>query len=308
MIKASMKILLGFIAMCNISLASTENAAAMVGDVVNGQYVYNNGMPIEGVMEKGISISKYQNRTGEIDWNSVKEAGVSFVFVRMGYLNDLDPYFDENMRNAAAHGLKTGAYLYSQATSTEAAIQEAQFFVENLKEYQISYPVALDFESQYILDAKLSVQEMTDIVNAFCKVVADAGYFPLLYGNNKWLTQYVDTSQIPYDIWYSRYYTDQHDFPNRGIWQCIDVGKVDGINGNVLIELAFKDYSPLIPEDTWRLINGKWYYFKNYQKQTGWLNQDNKWYYLNESGIMVTNMIKVIDGITYQFNESGEML
>lgn len=301
------KKLAGMLLTACVAIQLSGTSFGMVGDLVNGQYVYNNGSPIEGALEKGVSISKYQNRAGAIDWEAVKADGVSFALVRMGYLNDLDPHFEENMRNAAAHGIKTGAYLYSQAIDLDTAVKEAQFFIEYLKEYPVSYPVALDFESQYILDAGLSVEQMTAIVNVFCKTVADAGYLPMLYGNNEWLTRHVDVSQIPYDIWYSRYYTDQHDFPNRGIWQCIDTGKVNGITGDVTLELAFKDYSAQIPSELWRQINGKWYYFKDYNKQTGWLNLGDTWYYLDETGAMLSDTTAVIDGISYTFDASGAL-
>lgn len=282
-------------------------AEAAVGDFVNGQYVYNNGLPVEGALEKGISVSKYQNRAGQIDWNAVKNDGISFAFVRIGYLRDLDPYFDENMRGAAASGIKLGAYIYSQAVDTFSAAQEAYFIIETLKEYPISYPVAYDVESQTILDANLSREQLAEQINTFCKIVSDAGYTPIVYGNNEWFTQHIDTSLVPYDLWYARYQTDQHNYPNRTIWQCTDAGMVSGISGNVTLELAFKDYSSVIPSDTWRLINGKWYYFENYQKQTGWLSLDDKWYYLGTDGAMVSGTNIMVDGVNYTFDEAGVM-
>lgn len=282
-------------------------AEAAVGDFVNGQYVYNNGLPVEGALEKGISVSKYQNRAGQIDWNAVKNDGISFAFVRIGYLRDLDPYFDENMRSAAASGIKLGAYIYSQAVDTFSAAQEAYFIIETLKEYPISYPVAYDVESQTILDANLSREQLAEQINTFCKIVSDAGYTPIVYGNNEWFTQHIDTSLVPYDLWYARYQTDQHNYPNRTIWQCTDAGTVSGISGNVTLELSFKDYSSVIPSDTWRLINGKWYYFKNYQKQTGWLSLDDKWYYLGTDGAMVSGTNVMVDGVNYTFDEAGVM-
>lgn len=290
------------------TLSTGLTSYAMVGDFVDGQYVYNNGSAIEGALEKGISISKYQNRAGSIDWNAVKNAGVSFAMVRVGYLRDLDPYFDENMRNAAAAGLKVGAYVYSQATDNFSAAQEAYFMIETLKDYPVSYPVALDMESDTILQANLSKEQLAELVNTFCKIVADAGYTPILYGNSYWFSQHLDSSLIPYDIWYARYGTDQHDYPNRTIWQCTDSGKVDGIVGNVTLELAFKDYSTVIPSDTWRSINGKWYYFKNYVKQTGWLDLDGKRYYLGTDGAMVAGTSAMIDGNNYNFDASGALI
>ncbi|MCI8392707.1 MAG: hypothetical protein HFJ24_03035 [Clostridia bacterium] len=67
--------------------------------------------PIENILsdyktEKtkvGIDVSKWQ---GEIDWQKVKNAGVEFAIIRMGYQTDydgdckLDPYFIQNIEGA----------------------------------------------------------------------------------------------------------------------------------------------------------------------------------------------------------------
>lgn len=109
-----------------------------------------------------------------------------------------------------------------------AAADEAAYVLDVIKNYPVSYPVAYDVESQYLLDNGLTPQQITDNVNAFCKVISDAGYYPIVYANNAWLTEHMDTSQIPYDIWYARYGT-VNDYPNRTIWQCTQEGSVDGI-------------------------------------------------------------------------------
>ncbi len=272
---------------------------------VDGQFIRANGSPVEGALAKGITISKYQNRAGAIDWERVKGDGVSFAMVRLGYLGDLDPYFDENMRNARAHGINTGIFFYTQAMDTATAVAEAEFVLDIIKDYPVSYPVAYDVESQYLLDMGKSRQEITDQVNAFCQVIAAAGYRPIVYGNNEWLTRNMDTSQIPYDIWYSRYETSVNEYPNRTLWQYTDSGLVDGIVGEVCIDIAFTDYSQLIPSAGWRQIGGKWYYYQDHVKQTGWLLLGDAWYYLNQDGSMALGVTQVIDGVSYTFGNDG---
>ena len=95
---------------------------------VNGQYVNGEGTAIEGALFRGISVSKYQQ---DIDWQAVASDDINFAFIRMGYVDDLDPYFDVNMREAAAAGIHVGTYLYSQALTVEDAVKEAQFAVED---------------------------------------------------------------------------------------------------------------------------------------------------------------------------------
>lgn len=284
--------------------------AAQAWDLENGQYVDASGTPIEGALAKGITVTKYQNRANEengIDWNQVAQDGVSFAMIRLGYYQDKDPYFDRNILGAHEAGLKTGVFFYTQALDAQTAAQEAYFVLDVIKDFPVSYPVAYDVESQYLLDNGLTPQQITDNVNAFCQVIQDAGYRPIVYANNQWLTEHMDTAQIPYDIWYARYGTI-NSYPNRTIWQCSPNGQVAGIEGDVTIELAFTDYSTLIPSEGWKQILGKWYYMKDYWKQTGWVQTNGLWYYLDSNGIMVHDTTMEIDGVTYTFGSDGAMI
>lgn len=286
--------------------------AAEAWTVENGQYVNASGTPIVGALEKGITVTKYQNRASEsaggIDWAKVKADGVSFAMVRLGYHNDMDPYYSMNINGAAAQGIKIGAFFYTQALDVQTARDEANYVLELVKDYPISYPIAYDVESKVLLDNGLTKQQITDQINAFCQVITDAGYRPVVYANNAWLTEHIDASQIPYDIWYARYGTTNHEFKNRTIWQCDQYGKVDGIVGDVTIELAFTDYSALIPADSWKFIGGHWYYMKNYVKQTGWVQVNENWYYLDSNGVMIHDTTMTIDGQSYTFGSDGVMV
>ena len=135
------------------------------------------------------------------------------------------------------------------ALDEETARQEAQFVLEQIRGYKISYPVAYDVESKYLLDNGKTPQELANQTNVFCKAIAAAGYRPMLYGNNQWLTNYVDVSQVPYDIWYARYGTNG-EFQNRKIWQFTETGSVAGITGNVCIEASYYDYPELAAGNT----------------------------------------------------------
>ena len=176
-----------------------------------------------------------------------------------------------------------------------------------IKDFPVSYPVAYDVESNYLLEQGLSAAQITENVNAFCKVIADAGYCPIVYANNDWLTNHLNTADIPYDIWYARYGT-VNSYPNRTIWQCTQEGNVDGINDHVTIELSFTDYSSKIPANSWKKIDGRWYYMKDYVKQTGWVQVGDNWYYMDANGAMVSNTEMVIDGRTYRFAANGAMM
>lgn len=294
-------------AMSMMTPATSYGAEAWT--VENGQYVDASGAPITGALAKGITVTKYQNRANEngIDWAQVAADGVSFAMIRVGYYMDKDPYFDRNVTEAAANGIKTGVFFYTQALDVQTAIDEAEFVLKVIKDFPVSYPIAYDVESQHLLDNGLTRQQITDNVNAFCKTITDAGYHPVVYGNNEWLTKNMDTGQIPYDIWYARYGTI-NSYPNRTIWQCSDTGSVAGINGDVTIELAFVDYSALIPPDSWKRVDGRWYYMKDYVKQTGWVQADGRWYYMDPNGAMIHDTTMDIDGVSYTFGTDGGLV
>lgn len=297
--------------LCGGMMALTAPVSAFAAEpwsLENGQYIDASGAPVAGALAKGITVTKYQNRANEngIDWAAAAADGVSFAMIRLGYYLDKDPYFDRNVREAAAAGVKAGAFFYTQALSVQEAVDEADFVLEVVKDFPVAYPIAYDVESQYLLDNGLTPQQITDNVNAFCRTITDAGYRPVVYANNEWLTKHMDAGQIPYDIWYARY-GSVNSFNNRTIWQCTDSGSVAGINGPVTIELAFADYSSLIPADGWRRVSGRWYYMKDYQKQTGWVQADGKWYYMDPNGAMIHDTTMEIDGQSYTFGADGAM-
>lgn len=98
----------------------------------------------------GIDVSKWQ---GEIDWKEVKNTGIEFAIIRIGYQTDydgeykLDPYFISNIEGAKAENIPVGIYFYSYAKNVNQAIEQAKWVEENLKEYDIDLPIAFDWES-----------------------------------------------------------------------------------------------------------------------------------------------------------------
>lgn len=252
---------------------------------VNGQWVSSDGRTtIKGAVEKGVTITKYQNIAGEINWKQVALEDISFAMVRLGYYDDLDPYFDENMKGAESVGIKTGVCFYGDAMGVEEAREEARYVLDIIKDYKVSYPVGYDIESPELLNKKLSKQQITEQVNAFCETIEEAGYRVVVYGNNEWLTRHMEILKVPYDVWYSRY-DIANNFHNRTLWRCTDKGRVSGIKGKICLEFSFEDYDDAFESTGWREINGVEYYFEDYQ--------------------MVKNKTVNIEGEVYQFDKNG---
>lgn len=199
---------------------------------------------------KGIDVSKHQ---GNIDWVKVKNDGVEFAIIRLGYRGYevgnvlIDEKFHQNMRGAIAAGVKVGVYFYSQAITVQEALDEAAFVLENIKNYDITYPVVFDMEEVTEDIARmngLTTAQRTDFTIAFCDEVEKAGYTPMIYGGIKWLVEMVDISRlVKYDKWFAQFYKTPFFPYDLQMWQYTSSGKVDGIAGNVDINIGFKDYS-----------------------------------------------------------------
>ncbi len=197
---------------------------------------------------KGIDVSKFQ---GEIDWSKVAESGIDFSFVRVGYRGYETGKIVEdetaryNIEKSLESGIMTGVYFYTQAITTEEAIEEARFVLDIVKDYNINYPIAFDLEvvnDEVARTNKLTTEERVNIVKAFCDTVKEAGYTPMLYGNLATMFSMVEYEEVlDYEKWYAYYDTELYFPYDLAIWQYSCTGKVEGIEGDCDLNLSFKD-------------------------------------------------------------------
>lgn len=205
---------------------------------------YEHGAYAEGVnLSKGIDVSKYQK---DIDWEKVKEDGVQFAFIRVGFrgygstgsLND-DIKYKDNIEGALAVGIPVGVYMFSQATSEYEAVEEAEYILERIEDYNVTLPIIMDFE--YAGDpgrlerAHLSRQEATDVCNAFCERVASEGYEAMVYADYGMLTNHLYPEEIEenYKIWIARWNEATCYDGEYSSWQFSDIGRIEGISDSV---------------------------------------------------------------------------
>lgn len=202
------------------------------------------------VSHKGIDVSRYQEK---IEWDKVAQDGVEYAFIRLGIRGYTegeivqDDLFEENINGAIDNGIAAGVYFFTQATSEEEAKEEAEFVLDALEPYDITYPVVLDVEavaSKNARTADLTKEERTQYCITFCEMIEQAGYTPMIYGNLKTFMLMLDLEQLEkYDKWFA-YYDTQFYFPYRfKVWQYTDSGSVAGIRGDVDINISFEDLS-----------------------------------------------------------------
>lgn len=210
----------------------------------DGRFYYT----IEGKAQSrtGIDVSEHQ---GYINWNAVKNDGISFAFIRVGNRGltsgnlSQDDYFEYNVKAADQAGIEVGAYFYSQATTEEEAREEADFVIERLKGRNITYPVAYDHERLADNPGRaddLSPEQMTKNAAAFCARIQEAGYTPMIYGSLKDLLRYNLPDLARYNIWLAQYNVNSPTFNQYfSIWQYTNTGTVAGVDGNVDMNIQF---------------------------------------------------------------------
>lgn len=199
---------------------------------------------------KGIDVSRHQE---QINWKKVAEDGVSYAFIRGAYRGYSegklmeDEYFEDNIEGALENDIHVGVYFYTQATSEEEAVEEAEFLLDLLEPYDVKYPVVLDLEDPETSSARtaeMTKEEHTKAAIAFLETVKKAGYTPMIYGNLKTFMLMLDLEQLEdYDKWFAYYNTPVY-FPYEfTVWQYSAKGSIDGIKGDVDMNVCMKDYA-----------------------------------------------------------------
>lgn len=198
----------------------------------------------DGVM--GIDVSKWN---GTIDWEAVKNSGVSYVIIRCGYRGSSqgalieDPKFEQNIKGATAAGLKVGVYFFTQAVDVVEAVYEASFVLDQVSNYKISYPIFLDVEASGGRGDKIDKATRTAVCKAFCETIQDAGYTAGIYANKTWLTNKINAGELEsYKIWLAQYAATPTYSGKYDLWQYTESGKISGISGNVDLNISYLGY------------------------------------------------------------------
>ncbi len=198
---------------------------------------------------KGIDVSKHQ---GTIDWKKVAGDGVSYAFIRAGYRGSTngklmeDERFQDNIKGALDNRIDVGIYFYTQAVTEQEAREEAEFVLDLIKDYDVSYPVVLDLEevtSNAARTAQMTKEEYTKAAITFCDKIREAGYTPMIYGNLKTFMIMLDLKKIEdYEKWFA-YYDSTVYFPyDFSIWQYSAKGKIAGIEGDVDLNVCMREF------------------------------------------------------------------
>ena len=221
-----------------------DNKTYTHADVFDGMNIYN-----------GIDVS-YYNKT--IDWEEVKESGVDFAIIRAGYRGYgaagtlcTDVKFVENIEGALDAGIQVGVYYFTEAINKQEAIEEAEYCLDKIKDYDVTLPIVIDYEFPTdssgpigrMYKANLSKSAATNNCIAFCETIKDAGYEPMIYANKSDLATLINGTKLSqsYKIWLANYTTKTTYSNPYEYWQYTSSGSVDGITGKVDCNFWYTD-------------------------------------------------------------------
>lgn len=193
----------------------------------------------------GIDVSKWQRK---IDWERVSK-DIDFAFVRCGYINTdgtvtEDDFFRVNMEQAAAAGVPVGVYVYSYVNKANAK-KAAERVLEMVKPYRLEMPLVFDFEDEKYKNN--SKAHNAEIVWDVLEVWEAAGYYAMWYTYKYFANTYVNADALKrFDFWLA-HYTNETDYRRAfGVWQYSSKGRLEGIAGDVDMNIGYKNYPALI--------------------------------------------------------------
>ena len=195
-------------------------------------------------MEKrGIDISHHQ---GEIDFSKLKNH-IDFAMVRTSYGAFYeDRKYKINIKELERFNVPYGLYHFSYAKDIEGAKKEALNFINLIKNYNPTYPVVIDIEYSD-RTANVSNNTLNDIAYTFCTIVENAGYYVMIYANLDYFNNKLNDKRLDrYDKWLAEWKNKPTYNKAFGIWQYSSKGKMPGINGNVDLNISYKDYPSII--------------------------------------------------------------
>lgn len=193
--------------------------------------------------KKGIDISHHQ---GDIDFDKLK-GNIDFAMVRTSYGAFYeDRKYKQNISGLEKIGVPYGLYHFSYATSVVAAKKEAEGFLDLIKNYKPLYPVVIDIEYSD-RTANVRGDTLEQIADTFCKMVQDKGYYVMIYANLDYFKNKLNGEVLnKYDKWLAEWRSKPTYNKPFGIWQYSSKGNIPGINGNVDLNIAYKDYPNII--------------------------------------------------------------
>lgn len=225
----------------------------------------------------GIDVSHYQ---GNINWKKVAASGKKFAIMKCMYeaqSHRIDETFERNYMHCGIYGISRGVYIFIGRQSIADPVGDAKALLSHLKGRKLEYGIWLDYESEHL--KALGKDKIKELTYIYAHMFIAAGYYVGIYCNQNWYDNVIHKElKSNFDFWIARYpKNDVGSFSptsklkpsyNEAVaWQYSSKGRIDGITGNVDLDVDFDGIVDLIAKDPKRktneeiakeVIEGKW--------------------------------------------------
>ena len=188
----------------------------------------------------GIDVSRWQE---SIDFDKLKAAGCEFVYMRLGGYDNgehyTDRYFPANLAGAKAAGMQIGIYWHSEDCNAAEIKASVEYLTGVLNGEKLDFPVAFDWEDYKNFEQYgMNLQDLNNLFVYFQNELEARGYTACLYGSKNAL-QTIWTMPRKGPSWLAHYTSATNYEGEYFMWQHSCTGRVDGINGDVDLDILY---------------------------------------------------------------------
>lgn len=180
---------------------------------------------------RGVDLSAHN---GDIDFEAVRDAGMSFVILKATEGQSFtDKKFIENYNAARRAGLLVGAYHFFRFDCNGRV--QANHFLNTIKGLEFDLPLALDVEEW----GNPEGHDKADIINSLRQAIEHIelrDHRVMLYTNKGGYRKFISTNFPEYPLWICSF-SDPPGPDSWYLWQYTHRGSVDGISGHVDINI-----------------------------------------------------------------------
>lgn len=208
---------------------------------IDGRIYYFNDSGILSSM-LGIDVSGHH---GVINWNQLKEDGIQFAIIRLGYGEDLAEQDDSqairNIEECERLGIPYGVYLYSYAMTTADVASEVAHAVRVIGDHNPTLGVFIDMEDADGYKKRHgmpSADTLSNICADFIAQMEQRGYHAGIYASTNWHEDILNSDRLSTVTRWVAQWADTCTYSrDYSIWQFTSTGVVQGIDGRVDLDI-----------------------------------------------------------------------
>lgn len=191
---------------------------------------------VDGTRYQGIDISHHQ---GRIDWSRVaRDTCLQFVYVKATEgATHVDRFYERNFYQAKAKGLRVGSYHY--LTSRSSVRLQARHFIRHCDVADQDLLPMVDVEGDGVKG--WTAAQVRDSLWVYVELIRHHyGRYPVIYSYAQFYNETLAPNFNRFYLFIAKYSPEQpvvKGAAKHNIWQITDRGRIDGIKGNVDLDV-----------------------------------------------------------------------